>query len=214
MKIFCFGDSITWGAWDSQGGWAARLRQKVEIRDRSLNPNPCNMVYNCGVSSDTSERLLARFKTDTDNRLLEGSDGDPIFIFSIGTNDCVRDTRTSEFWVSPEQYRVNIKALIDQAEGYSSKIVFLGNLGVDEAKTHPYAWDSDSESFNSDIEEYEKLTAKTCRELGVGFIDVFSLTKSGDLQKLLSDDGLHENDEGHEYLAGKAWDYIKSKWIV
>lgn len=213
MKIFCFGDSITWGAWDSQGGWVARLRQKVELRDRSLNPNPCNMVYNCGISSDTSERLLVRFKTDTDNRLLEGSDGEPIFIFSIGTNDCIKDTTTGNFWVPPDKFEVNIKTLIDQARSYSGRIVFLGNLGVDETKTHPYAWDLDSETFNSDIEEYEKLTAKICLEQGIGFIDVYSMTKKSDTLKLLSDDGLHENDEGHEYLSKLAWSYIEKEWV-
>lgn len=190
----------------------ARLRQKVEEHDRAIVPNPCNMVYNCGISSDTTRQLLSRFKTDTDNRLLEGSDGDPIFIFCIGTNDCIKDTKTGDYWVSEHEYKANLHELINQAEEYSSNIVFLGNLGVDESKTHPYARDPDSETFNDDIEVYEKITAEVCVEHGLDFIDVYGQNKGEDITRYLSSDGLHENDEGHEYLANLVYESI-SNWL-
>jgi lysophospholipase L1-like esterase len=195
MKVFCFGDSITWGAWDSEGGWTARLRQAVEQHDIEAVPRQFNMVYNCGISSDTSGRLLDRFKFDVDARMLEGSDGLPCFVFSIGTNDSIRDVATIELWVGENDFRQNIKELIKQAKEYSPNIVFLGNLPVDETKTNPYTWDDEIMSFNSDIESYESITKQVCIEDGVDFIEVFSSVAVEEMVGMLSDDGLHPNDK-------------------
>jgi lysophospholipase L1-like esterase len=213
MKIFCFGDSITWGAWDSEGGWTARLRSRLEARDEQITPRPINIVYNMGVSSDTAQLVLNRFKSEVDARLLEGTDGVPIFIFSIGTNDCIKDTTSGKFWTDPDDYKANVRKLIVAAKDYSERIVFLGNLGVDESKTHSYAWDPDSETSNSDIEMYEGLTREVCDAEGVGFIEVYSLHTGDDMVKYLSPDGLHENNAGHEFLSELAWGYISKDWL-
>lgn len=62
MVICIFGDSITWGASDSEkGGWVERLKiyfgEKYDIN-----------VYNLGISGDATEDLLVRIEKELRSR--------------------------------------------------------------------------------------------------------------------------------------------------
>ena len=75
MQTICvFGDSIAWGASDSEkGGWVERL--KIYMGEhRSGN------VYNLGVSGDTTNDLLERFEQEAKARESD------VIIFAVGTN--------------------------------------------------------------------------------------------------------------------------------
>ena len=75
-KILIFGDSIIWGAFDTEGGWATRLKKYFdENRKEDFN----YQVYNLGVSGDTTEDLLDRFEFETKQRINE--EEETIFIF-------------------------------------------------------------------------------------------------------------------------------------
>ena len=84
-QILVFGDSVAWGAWDKEGGWVARLRKLVDERTLST-PEFHNvdffMVYNLGVSGDTSKWLLKRFEPGVKQRLKEKDK--TIIIIAIG----------------------------------------------------------------------------------------------------------------------------------
>ena len=82
-NILVFGASITWGAWDREGGWVQRLRNFVDEKNIS-NPDYDRMIYNLGISGDTTENLLSRLENEVKTRL---SEEETIIIFSIGTND-------------------------------------------------------------------------------------------------------------------------------
>ena len=76
MRILIFGDSITYGAWDTElGGWANRLRIAFDKENQDWN------IYNLGVSGDTINDVLKRFDVECQAREPEK------LIFAIGIND-------------------------------------------------------------------------------------------------------------------------------
>ncbi|MFQ6056667.1 MAG: SGNH/GDSL hydrolase family protein, partial [Methanosarcinales archaeon] len=83
-RIIIFGASITYGAWDKEGGWTRRLRKFLDKKTLS-DTNTYFIIYNLGVSGDTTEDLIERVEFETKQRLKEGEE--TIFIFSIGTTD-------------------------------------------------------------------------------------------------------------------------------
>ena len=71
MQIFIFGDSITSGMWDTQGGWADQIKQRVTTQCINSHFEIDIEVYNLGISGNTSRDLLYRFELEIrQNRLL------------------------------------------------------------------------------------------------------------------------------------------------
>jgi len=83
-RILVFGDSITYGNWDREGGWVQRLRKFLDKRNLT-DPDFYCLIYNLGISGNDTENLLKRFEFETEQRLKEGEE--TIFIFAIGIND-------------------------------------------------------------------------------------------------------------------------------
>jgi len=81
-QVICiFGASTTWGAWDKEkGGWVNRLRLFFDKNYDNVD------VYNLGVSGDTSNGLLKRFKIECEAR-------EPtIILISMGENDSAKNS--------------------------------------------------------------------------------------------------------------------------
>jgi acyl-CoA thioesterase-1 len=212
-KILCFGDSITWGAWDTKGGWVARVRERIDRRCIDSQLETFVLTYNLGISSDTSERILGRLESEIKTYSIE--EGDIRFIFSIGTNDSSRLIDQDKYRVAPDIFKLNIAKIILIAKKYSDDIVFVGNMPVDETKTNPYQRNLNYSSKNSDIEKYQELTKNACDEEGIDFISIFKPAFSMPYTEFLFEDGLHPNDKGHQYIADQVLKYVDSKnWIV
>ncbi len=211
-KILCFGDSITYGAWDSEGGWVARVRKQIDRICIDSSLQSFILTYNLGISSDTTERLLERFDSELQSHSKES--GDHLIIISIGTNDSIKNTDGSH-WVELPTFEENIRTLISKAKESALKTIFLGNLPVDESKTQPYQNQPEISSTNADIELYEHTTQKVCNELNVDFIPIFEEVMATEFKELLFTDGIHPNEKGHSFLADKVWHYLETNnWVV
>ncbi|MEA2003336.1 MAG: hypothetical protein U9O53_00050 [archaeon] len=74
--ILVFGDSIVWGAWDSEGGWVDRLKMKINRNAiKAIRKNPesdYNVIYNLGVAGINIKNVLSRIKSETKARDYEG----------------------------------------------------------------------------------------------------------------------------------------------
>jgi hypothetical protein len=93
-SILCFGDSITQGVVDAEGGWTQRLRRRLD-REATFPPGevrfPAHAVFNLGVSDDTSEGLLARLERELEPPQL----GDQtIVVIAIGANETAYELRS------------------------------------------------------------------------------------------------------------------------
>jgi lysophospholipase L1-like esterase len=94
------------------------------------------MVYNCGVSGDTTNELLNRFKIESEAR-------EPnIIIIAIGINDSYYHGTKDRPSVTIEKFQNNLQELVNQAKKFCPNVIFLGLTPVDENKTKPIPWET------------------------------------------------------------------------
>jgi len=205
MSIICaFGDSITWGAFDTEkGGWVERLKAYLLESD--------NDVYNLGVSGDKTPHILERFEIETKTRVEEGED--VILVFAVGINDSYFIQSKKDFMTPPENFKRNIQEIIERAQKISSKIIFVGLTPVDELKTSPIPWDTDKFFKNENIEKYNEIIRSACRENKVHFIEIFNNWIKSDYRDML-EDGLHPNSEGHKKIFETVKDYLIQNKLI
>jgi len=204
-QILAFGDSITYGACDKEGGWVTRLRKFLDIKNISL-PKSDFTIYNLGVSGDTAEDLLERFEFETKQRSKENEE--TIFIFAIGVNDSQFIHSQNGLRFSPQKFQDNIQKLVKIAKKFSSKIIFVGLFPVDESKTNPTPWNKDKSYKNKDVQKNNEIIKTICKENDINFVEIYDrLTKVN--YKSLLEDGLHPNSKGHE----KIFEIVKDQLI-
>jgi lysophospholipase L1-like esterase len=193
-NILVFGDSITYGACDKEGGWVQRLRKFLDEK-KPTNPEFYYLVYNLGISGDTSEDLLNRFESETNKRLDE--EEETIFLFAIGANDS--QFINSKNKLPLDKFQNNIQKIIELAEKYSQRIVFFGLFPCDESKTVPIPWDTAKSYKNEHIKKYNEIVKSVCAKNKIPFVEIFEIFIKENYQELL-EDGLHPNSEGHEKI--------------
>ncbi|KPJ56326.1 hypothetical protein AMJ49_05175 [Parcubacteria bacterium DG_74_2] len=213
-RICVFGDSIVYGAWDyEQGGWVQRLRKFLDEKNLSdSDSEDYFVVYNLGVSGNNSRDLLERFEFELKQRLKQ--EGETIIALAIGINDSYFLCDKNDNSVLQEEFRENIQKLIDIAQKFVSKVIFIGLTCVDESKVTPIPWDTNKSYKNEYIQKYNEIIKSVCKENNVYFIEIFEKwTKLG--YKNLLEDGLHPNSKGHEKIFKIVKDFlIKNKIIT
>lgn len=211
MQIFVFGDSIAWGAWDTEGGWVTRIKKHVSQKVVASKFNKYDEVINLGVSGSDTNNLLARFENEITARI------DPLIypgetigvFFAIGTNDCQFINSENNFQVPPEQFTTNLKKLISLARKHTDKIVFVGLPPVDEASPVQ----RETSYTNDSIKKYNLLIKNICLKENIDFIEIFDEFIRTDISQLIVD-GLHPNNKGHEIIAGVVEKYLQDKkWV-
>ncbi len=201
MITFIFGDSITFGLWDSKGGWADRLKQFVHAYEMHNNLTNYNEIYNLGVDGNTTQQVIDRFDQEVKTRLWEGETY--CFIFAIGINDTAH-FNYANLISSPEKYQEQLTTLYQQAKKYSSNICFIDLTPVDEALTNPLKVSTTGKCYTNDrIEAFNQTLHSFCHETNSDLVKVNNAFKQSDYKKLLID-GLHPNDAGHELMYNQA----------
>ncbi len=206
MLIFVFGDSIAYGAWDKKGGWVARLREQVDSRNIS-DPDFYGLVYNLGISGDTTEGVLERFEVELERRLKDDLEEEVIVIFAIGINDSQYIYKKKGNKVPLSKFKSNLKQLILKAKRYAKGTIFVGLTPVDEARVVPLPWDKRKCYKNEYVEKYDKEIEKIAASEGVEYVKIRDLFPKERVSELLFD-GLHPNDKGHELIYKRVLKYI------
>jgi lysophospholipase L1-like esterase len=196
-QVFCFGDSITYGAWDiQQSGWVARLRKYLDEKAEE-DPTMYCLTYNLGIPGDTTEGLRKRFLHETQVRFDRKKKEKPLFIFAFGGNDAYVIPEHNSFNVPKEAYADNLRYVLDQAKEFSDNIVVLTTTPLNEGLTSH----ARKIRLNSYVKEYNEVVTQVCNEKGVHTIDVYDAFMTVDHTQLLDDeDGLHPNSEGHRLI--------------
>ncbi|MBI2411204.1 MAG: hypothetical protein HYV32_04910 [Candidatus Kerfeldbacteria bacterium] len=194
-----FGDSITWGAADSEyGGWVAQLRRYFEMNDYDIT------VYNNGVSGDNTDYLLERFTVECAAREPQ------IIIFAIGINDSQYIKTKDNPRISLDKFQDNLMKLIHLAKNFSDKIVFIGLNTVDELKVMPIPWSTEEKYYDNDtIAKYNSVIEKVSAEYTLPFVHLLDVLEVHDL-----DDGLHPNSNGHKKIFLKIKEFLLAHKIV
>ncbi len=209
MHIIIFGDSEAYGAFDREGGWAARLRKHEDEKSSYCQDYYC-LVYNMSISGDTSAGVLERF--DAEARIRLDDDKNNVFMISIGINDSMVLHGKKDNQVPLKNFKQNIQKIIEKSRKYSNKIAFLGLLSVDESKMDPIPWHSGSYK-NPDVKKFNEAVKEVCRKNKVPFIDFFDAWIKEDYKSLLLD-GVHPNTKGHEMLFSAVRSFLEKEKII
>jgi lysophospholipase L1-like esterase len=203
MTIICFGDSITYGNWDPEGGWVGRLRQYLDSKSLSaysgedLYSKYYTLTYNLGIPGDTSSGLFARFENELIPRF--NPDEEMIILFAIGINDSRFYISENKHQTEMEDFKQNIWDMWEIARQYTLDVAFIGLTPVDEARTNPLYWEPDAVYKNEYIEQYNSAIREFCLTREVPFIDLFDAMKELNVPSLM-EDGIHPNEEGYKVI--------------
>lgn len=201
QNILIFGDSITWGAVDTKGGWAQRVK----------NESGENIVYILGISGDDSNGLLKRLEQEALIRLDE--ENQTALIIAIGINDSQIELQNNTNKIPVEDFRKNLNEIIQRGKKIANQIIVLGISPVNESKVKPMPWKITHGYTNEQIKKYNKIIYETAKENDVDFIDVCNKFLKEDYKTLLFD-GLHPNDKGHELIYFLVKDNLRRKGVL
>lgn len=207
MILFIFGDSITQGYWDSEGGWVDRVKASVQSKDIANKFSTYHGVYNLGIDGNTTRQVINRFNNETQARLWP--DCDYGVIFAIGINDTL--FREQKDYIStPSQYKEDLAILLQQARELTPRIAFVNLCPVDETLTNPLPNSSTGKSFtNERINAFNNVLGEFCSTNDVTLINVHDqFMKSSNALA----DGLHPNAKGHQIIA-KAVQPTVDAWL-
>lgn len=195
MRVLVFGDSIVYGAWDSEGGWVDRLKR--EAHKQTVESEGANklQIINLGIGSDSSTRILKRMPAEIEARY--SASWPLMFIIAFGINDERSINGTVETPI--EQFESNIKDIIAIAKQYTDKILFLGIPPSGEPIV-----DFKGQEYSDDrIKQYDQHLQTIVEEAGIRFVPIRAAFEQAGMGMLYSYDTLHPNDKGHELIAGQ-----------
>lgn len=207
-NILVFGDSITFGYYDKEGGWVDRLKKhllKISIENKFEHDLK---VYNLGISGDTSEEILKRFDSEVKPRNWVSQE--TIILISIGLNDSILISGKNK--VSIDKSKKNIKLLLTKAKSYSKKVMVTGPTPVEEERVSPMPW-SPTESWNNEnIRKYNEIVKDICKQYKVDYLEFFDIFYKRDYKKLMYD-GAHPNTKGHKIIFDIVKKFLEKKYI-
>lgn len=100
-------------------------------------------------------------------------------------------------WAARLKKFLDEKTLLNQAQKYSQKIIFVGLTPVDESLTNPFPGSSTGKSYKDEfVKSYDQALQEFCEQNNVDYI---KLLDQVDIKKDL-EDGLHPNSKGHQKM--------------
>ena len=197
MRILAFGDSITQGFFDKDGGWVNRLREyfdSIKIQNNDLSQPT---VFNMGISGDFTSSVLSRAENETKARKWPGEDF--IFILAIGTNDTLY--RGDEYESTPKQYREELNKIYQILKKYSQKFLLVGLFPVVDRLVQPLPVSETGKCYSTErMKSFDETLRNFCKDNSLPYVDIWQkFEEHPDLEELLFD-GVHPNDKGHKLI--------------
>jgi len=193
-KIFIFGDSIAYGAWDPEGGWVERLRQWLFVTTRG-DYNLGTFLYNLSIVGETTTDLLTRFPTELVARQPEPGD---LIVFATGINDA--QFVNGQPIATPADICTHVRALIQQARAWTPRLCWVGLTPVDDTRTTPIPWMPDRAYRNAAVAEFEAAIRRTAAAEAIPYIELFSTWTADTAYQQQLFDGIHPNAAGHAQI--------------
>jgi lysophospholipase L1-like esterase len=196
-RVLVFGDSVTYGAWDPQGGWADRLKRHLHVTSATSDPKTSGgqkfQLLNLGIGSDTSTKVLARVEPEITARY--SASWPFVFVLAVGINDS-RTTNGAAETEEPE-FRHNIESVIKTFRQHGDKILIVGLTPVAQADL-PF---KDAVFHQAAIRQYNTALKDIARAERLPFIDLFETALQDPTYMQSLDDGLHPSESGHTFLS-------------
>jgi lysophospholipase L1-like esterase len=212
VEVMIFGDSVTYGVWDNNGGWVQKLREHFDVWNL-VDDRVAYFIYNLGIIDDTTTGIVKRFKSEMESRKYLNEVQKKLVIFNIGLNDSEILLKDNTNRIPKKQFIKNVNALIDMARKYADEVVCMGPTPVNEKEAEPVPWDEVKAYKNRTVKEYDSILQTICKRRKVFFIEVFDKFMQVDYLSLL-EDGLHPNPAGHFVLHEIAKDFLEKNNIL
>ncbi len=182
MKIIIFGGSTTIGKGDPKdGGWAGRLRSRIEENDER------DTVFILGIPGETTQGMRKRVSGEMDAR---GISSDDVCLVAVGMNDS-RKREDGDNEIPLKDFTVNMKYILSCIRKRTEKILIIGPSKVDEKRTTPFRGNY---YLNEEIMRYSRTLQKICDENKIPFIDMTQKSPTPSRLK----DGLHPVPSEHK----------------
>lgn len=207
-KLFFFGDSITAGKWDENGGWANRIIS--EIMKENIKSGVCALgfeciAYNLGIAGNGTLDVLKRLEDEVHARANKTDHLEKIqLVFLIGVIDSLYLPHKKTGLFSLKEFENNISQLMHVATTITKNVSFIGLLPVNETIINR----GDRHFLNSRLKEFDGIIHRLCKKKKLSSLLLFD--KWLDRIHLL-EDGLHPNTEGHEFLANDIKPFLLSE---
>jgi lysophospholipase L1-like esterase len=196
MDIYCFGDSITFGEYDSErGGWVDRLKMACMARFLA-HGEPEDCVFNLGIGGETTAMMRARLAAELDARL--DPDARSLVTLAYGANDAAEcDGRLR---VPPEAYVDHLAWAIAEARRRGCEVWLL-----DITPVAPWADGVRNPTgrlrTNAAVAQYNAVLAALAQRTATPLVAVNAAFHARDLATLFVADGVHPNAAGHALVA-------------
>lgn len=180
VKVVCFGDSVTGVYYHSGSRRAYTDMLGIALRRASGNANV--EMINAGISGHTTVNALSRIDRDV---LAHKPD---LVTVMFGLNDMTR--------VSLEDYKTNLKTIIEKCRGIGAEVVLATPNNVINTSSRP----------TDKLVKYCDVAREVAQEAGVPVCDTYqqlSGVRSHDPfdWRLLMSDSIHPNMAGHKSIA-------------
>ncbi len=193
MRVLVFGDSITYGAWDTEAGWVERIKKSAHEQTIQSEGKNKVQVINLGIGGDSSTKILKRMPAEIEARY--SASWPFVFVITFGAND--ERSIDGKIETPKEQFEANISEIIAIAKKHSDKILFLGippiGKTVVEFKGQEYS--------DERVKEYEQSLQAIVEDAGLPFISIRPAFEQAGLDGLYAYDHIHPNDNGHQLIA-------------
>ncbi len=180
LKIVCFGDSVT-GVYYHTGGRRA-YTEILGLRLADAFPKSSIQAINAGVSGNTTVNALERIERDV---LAHKPD---LVTVMFGLNDMTR--------VPLEDYRTNLKAIIERCRAAGSEVVLCTSNNVEDTTDRPTAKLLEYAAVVREVADEQKVPLADC-------YNAFEDIRQKDVRawSLLMSDEIHPNMDGHKQIA-------------
>jgi lysophospholipase L1-like esterase len=195
MYVYCFGDSITYGEYDSErGGWVDRLKTDCMARFLARG-EPEVSVFNLGIGGETTRRMRSRLRTELETRLDPSAPS--LVMLAYGAVDAAESG--GSFLVPQAEYVENLSWAIDEAQRLGCKVRLL-NVPPVAPTADGVRSPSGRLRSNAVVARYNDALGELSRRTSVGLIDVNAAFSKHELSSLFIADGVHPNAKGHELI--------------
>lgn len=202
-KILVIGDSISYGKWDSNGGWVARLRRYI---DENFNIGKSNnfQVYNLGIPGDVVPRIAQRIENEILMRIPkeEKTNDKNLILFAAGINDSCPNNWMTGKQTSEAEFKDALLTVINTAKRMQCSLLFVGLTPVNSERSKGLQFS------NEEVRKYDRFILDVCSQNLIPMITLFDELEKSQFSEFLID-AVHPSNEGHAMLADKIIAYLK-----
>lgn len=168
-------------------------------------------VYNLGVPGATIGDMLERVEVILKTSQKPGRK--TISVLQGGANNAKAIDDPDNYVSTPEEYKKEVIEIFKIVQDASDKVICMGLCPMDQSKVMPIIKDREKNKKvyfpNDRIAHFEKILGETANSLGIEFLPLFDeAEEAGWIKKYQFRDGIHPNDQGHEWLLQKVWPRI------